>query len=230
MLESTEKVVNENFDPEILAMFIKEAVRVIGDLFGQAFVKSILNYALEMESEKIGEKKPEDINNIDEAFEYLKEHRDKYPNFFNCFIYGIAKAEKMFEGATASGAKNLAQTAIRKIIDSSGLLSEVKGKISNIYEALLRYIEIVDVVRATTPQRIVNQSEKVIFQEITGDCPWKDGCIAMEKEGITRMSGGPECVVLITNSAAVSLISGKLVDYKLDKFNRPNCQGRIFEI
>jgi len=229
LLESVEKVVKENFDPEIVAMFIKEAVRVIGDLFGSAFVKSIINYALEMESEKIGEKKPENINNIDEAFEYFKEHRDKYPNFFNCFIYGIAKAEKMFEGSTASGAKNLAQTAIRKIIDSSGLLNEVKGKILNIYEALLRYIEIVDIVRATTPQRIVNQSEKVIFQEI-GECPWKDSCKAMEKEGITRMTGGPECVVLITNSAAVSLISGKLVDYKLDKFNQPNCQGRIFEI
>lgn len=230
MLESTEKVVKENFDPEIVAMFIKEAVRVIGDLFGPAFVKSILNYALEMESQKIGEKKPEYIKNIDEAFEYLKEHRDKYPNFFNCFIYGIAKAEKMFEGSTASGAKNLAQTAIRKIIDSSGLLNEVKGKISNIYEALLRYIEIVDTVRVTTPQRIVNQSEKVIFQEIMEDCPWKDSCKAMEKEGITRVTGEPECVVLITNSAAVSLISGKLVDYKLDKFNQPNCEGRIFEI
>lgn len=229
MLESEERVYKENLDPDVIAAFISAAIKVIDSLFGPAFTRMIIRYALEFESEKTGEKPPENIQNIEEVVQYITELREKYPRFYNCLIYGIAKAEKLFEGSTASGAKNLAYNAIRKIIEDSGLLNEVKGKIPKIYEALIRYVEIADSLKATTPQRIVNESEKVILQEMKG-CPWKDACKAMVKEGITRMTGGYECVVLIANSAALSLVSGKPVDYKLDIFDKPKCVGRIFEI
>jgi len=222
--------VKENFDPDVITMFISAAVKVIDGLFGPAFTRMISKYALDFEYKKTGEKPPENIENIDEAVKYITECKDKYPRSYNCLIYGIAKTEKMFEGSTASGAKNLAYNAIKKIIEDSGLLNQVKGKIANIYKALIRYIEIADAVKATTPQRIVKESEKVVFQEIGENCPWKDACKAMDKEGITRMMGGQECVVLIANSAALSLVSGKQIDYKLDKFDQPNCEGRIFEI
>ncbi len=228
-MESDRILVKEIFDPDIVAMFIASAVRVIEALFGPAFTKMISKYALEFESEKTGEKPPENIENIDEVIKYITECRDKYPRVYNCLIYGIAKAEKIFEGSTASGAKNLAYNAIKKIIEDSGLLNEVKGKIPNIYKALVRYIEIADIVKATSPQQVVNESEKVIFEEMEG-CTWKDACKAMTKEGITRISGDQECVVLIANSAALSLVSGKPVDYKLEKFDNPTCKGRIFEI
>lgn len=219
----------ENFDPDVITAFISAAIKVIDSLFGPAFTRIISRYALEFESEKTGEKPPENIPNIDEVVNYITECREKYPRFYNCLIYGIAKAEKMFEGSTASGAKNLAYNAIRKIIEDSGLLNEVKGKIPNIYEALIRYVEIADGLKATSPQRIVKESEKVIIEEMEG-CPWKDACKAMDREGITRMTGDQECVVLIANSAALSLVSGKPIDYKLEIFDKPNCKGRIFEI
>jgi len=222
-------LVEENLDPDVLAAFIGGAVKVIDSLFGPAFTRMISRYALEFESQKTGEEPPENILSVDEVINYLKERRERYPKFYNSLIYGIAKTEKMFEGSTASGAKNLASNAIKKMIEEVGLLNEVKGKIPNIYEALMRFIEITKSLKAASPQRIVKESEKVILLEMEG-CPWKDACEAMEREGITRLTGDPECVVLIANSAGVSLVSGKPVDYKLEIFNEPNCKGRIFEI
>ncbi|MFB0561818.1 MAG: hypothetical protein ACETWM_11470 [Candidatus Lokiarchaeia archaeon] len=228
-MESEEKVFKENFDYEVVAMFISEAIRVIEGLFGPAFTRMISKYALEFQSEKTGENPPENIENMDGAVKYMTECKDKYPRFYNSLIYGIAKAEKMFEGSTASGAKNLAYNAIKKIIEESGIADQLKGKNINIYNALLDYVEAADIVKATTPQRIVKESENVIFQEME-NCPWKDACKAMARDDITRMTGDKECVVLIANSAGISVVSGKSIDYKLEKFDQPNCEGRIFEI
>ncbi|WXG39566.1 MAG: hypothetical protein WED07_01820 [Candidatus Freyarchaeum deiterrae] len=230
MLESEKKVINVALDFDTALVLINEAIRVIGDIFGPAFKKMIAKYALKFQSDKTGENPQGRTEDINEVVKYIAESKSKYPRGYNSLLFGIAKAEKMFEGATASGAKSVASTAIRKIIEDSGILNQYKGKITNIFDALSAYIEMAILTKATVSQRMLQGSDQVIFQDVSEGCPYKDACKGMINEGITRLKKQQECIVLMGNTAGISVITGKPIDYSLEKFDQPNCEGRIFEI
>ncbi|MGQ9721847.1 MAG: hypothetical protein ACUVXA_11065 [Candidatus Jordarchaeum sp.] len=229
-MSNKEVVKEDSVDFEPMTMFIVEAVRRIESLFGPAFTKMIAKYALEFHSEKTSDPTPANINDLEEVTKYIMETKSKYPRGYNSLIFGIAMAEKKFEGASGSGSKNIAYNVIKKMIEDSGVLEQLKGKTEDIFEALKEHMKLLSATKIGVPQRVVRESDSVILDEMFENCPHKDVCRKMVEEGVTRMVGGQECVALIGNTAGVSIITGKPLDYKLDTFDQPHCVGRIFEI
>jgi hypothetical protein len=64
---------------------------------------------------------------------------------------------------------------------------------------------------------------------IVPNCIYADACAAFEKEGISRLIGGSECIFLIVTAVGAEIITQKHLDYKLDKFDESERRGRIFE-
>lgn len=229
MSESQEKLIESTLDFDGMLEMLRTVIHTIGELFGLAFTKMISKYSLEFQAEKVGEEPPEGLEDIDSMVEYIKKHKDKYSGGYNSLLYGIAKAEKMFEGALGSGAKSVAYNVILKVISDSGVLDSFEGKMEDLYEALSNYLEMSAAINLAVSQKIRKDSESAVLVNIIS-CPFKDTCEVANREGITRVTGGQDCIVLISNTAALSKITGKALDYTLEKYDPPNCEGKIYEI
>lgn len=217
------------FNDQNAVFFIKFAVEETEKLFGPIFTRMVSEHALEFEAEKLNEKPPENIRGLEDVSNYIITNLGKYPNGYNSLIYGIAKAESKLQGSTASGAKRAAYSAMKAILESSSLLNSVIGTTEDALEAIKKSSEIGKAAKTTIPMRFIREENNGVTM-VVPDCPFKDACRALVKEGISRMVGGSECVNRIDNAASLEIITKKHFDYRLEKFDNPECRGRIFEI
>ncbi|MFB0563261.1 MAG: hypothetical protein ACETWM_18830 [Candidatus Lokiarchaeia archaeon] len=216
-------------DNQTFVLFIKGAVEETAKFYGPIFTRMVSNYAVEFEAEKLKEEPPENIQGLEDITNYILENLDRYPQGYCSLVYGIGKAESKLQGSTGSGAKRSAYSAMKSIIESSGLLNSVIGTTKDAFEANYKFEELSKMVKTTIPLRFI-KGENNEVTIVTDNCPFKDACIAFVNEGISRLIGGGECVALISHAAVTEIIIGNPFDYRLDKFDNPECSGRIFEI
>ncbi|WXG39807.1 MAG: hypothetical protein WED07_03110 [Candidatus Freyarchaeum deiterrae] len=230
----TTKIENEfiqsgEFDNQNALFFIKSAVEETSKLYGPVFTRMVAEYALQFEAEKLKEKPPENIQGVDDVYNYITVNFEKYPQGYNSLIYGIGKAESKLQGFTAAGAKRAAYRAMKAIIEISGLLNNAIGTTEDALEAVTKVCDIGKAAKMTIPMRYIREENNGLTM-VVPNCLFKDACLAFINEGISRMVGGSECVNLIIPTAGMELITKKHFDYKLEEFDKPECRGMIFEI
>ena len=225
----SEFVVETPPNNQTLVLVAKTAVEETAKIYGSAFTRMVLKYALEFEAEKLNEEPPENIGNLEEVTNYIVENLERYPGGYNSLIYGIGKADSKLEGATGVGAKRAAYSAMKSLIESSGLLDSIIGTTEDAFEAVCKAEEINKEIGAAISARYIRGENNQIIL-IVPNCPFRDACSAVASEGISRLVGGEECVSLITTTAEAEIITKKHFDYRLDEFGEFECRGRVFEI
>ncbi|MFB0561978.1 MAG: hypothetical protein ACETWM_12315 [Candidatus Lokiarchaeia archaeon] len=216
-------------DGQAVVLFAKGAIEETAKIYGPIFTRLVSKYALEFEAEKLGENPPENIEGLEDVSNYILANQDRYPRGYCAIIYGVGKAEAELQGSMGSGAKRSAWSAMRSMLESSGLLNNLVGTTEDVLEAIDKFNEIGKQIKTVvTVHFIRGESDEV--KEVVPDCSFKGACKALVNEGISRVLGGMECMSLIANTAVAGIITKKNLDYKLDKFDTPECRGRIFEV
>ncbi|MGQ9721982.1 MAG: hypothetical protein ACUVXA_11745 [Candidatus Jordarchaeum sp.] len=216
-------------DSQISVIFVKSAIEENEKIYGPIFTRIASEHALQFEAEKLMDKPPENIQNLQEVTNYIINNLDKYPNGYCALMYGIAKAESKLQGSTGAGSKRSAFSAMKSIIESSGMLNSVIGTTGDLFEALDKFEEIGKMVKTAIPLRFIRGENNEVTM-VSKNCPYKDACRAFINEGIGRLVGGQECINIICHAAVAEIITKKRFDYKLYEFDKPECRGKIFEV
>jgi hypothetical protein len=217
------------WDSRNAVFFTKMAIEEAAKLYGPIFKQMASKYALKFEAEKLKENPPENIQGLDEVMNYIMANLDRYPNGHCALVYSIFKTEYTLQGFSASGGKRAVYGAQKSIMENSGLLNGVVGTIEDVFEACKKVHETATLTKVAVPAhfiRVENNQVNIVFHP---DCTHKDACMAFVDEGISRMVGGLECVILGLINAGVEIITKKHFDYVLEEFNTPVCRGRIWE-
>jgi len=195
-------------------------------LYGPIYTRLALKYALEFEAEKLKEKPPKNIQELEEVANYIIANLDRYPNGHCSLHYGLLKAEVKLQGG--AGTRKEAHDAMKNVLKTSGFLKGLIGTTENAYEAI-KMLPIREIKQVTRHHyiRVEGKNEVIV---VISDCPYKDMCWALVDEGVSRMVGGLHCTLLALGNAAAEIITGKHFDYVLEEFDEPDCRGRIFEI
>lgn len=144
-------------------------------------------------------------------------------------IYGIVEAEKKLEGSMASGAKRAAYTAMKSLMEKGGLLNNVIGSTNDLFEALDNFVEIEKAMNTASPLQLTKQGSGQVNMMVP-ECPYKDACRTLVQKEISRVFGGLECMMLIVLNTAAVIITKNRFDYKLEKFDNPECTEKVYEI
>nr|MDO8082871.1 hypothetical protein [Candidatus Freyarchaeota archaeon] len=224
-----EIIVESEPDRQSYVLFIKGAVEETAKIYGPIFTRMVSTYALEFEAEKLGEKPPENIQGLENVINYIITNLDKYPQGYNSLVYGIAKAESKLQGYTGAGSRRAALHAMKSILGSSGLLDSLIVSTEDAFEAINKFEEISKAIKTAYPQRFIREENGQVIMVLDDRCPFRDACTAFVDEGISRTIRGEECVSLITHVAVSEIITKKQFDYRLDKFDKLECRGRIFK-
>lgn len=225
-----EIIVDGEPDKKIYVHLLKGAAEETAKVYGPIFPKMVIRYALDFEAKKLKEEPPENIQGLDDLANYLIQNLDKYPNGHCAIIYGIVKAESKLQGATGAASRGSAFSAIKGILDHSGVLNSVIGTTEDPFEAVDKFGEISKKVKTAYPERFIRAGEDRIIKILDERCPFRDACTAYVKEGITRIIGGVGCASMATHVAVVEIITKKKFDYKLEKSSEHECRGIIFRV
>ncbi|MEM3587422.1 MAG: hypothetical protein QXO71_08895, partial [Candidatus Jordarchaeaceae archaeon] len=205
------------------------AIEETGKMYGPIFMEMVSKFALEFEARRLNEKPPENTQGLNAVFNYIMANLDRYPYGFNSLIYGLVRTQKELEGSIAVASKRASKIAMKNILQSSGMVNDVIGTIQDPLEAMKKALEFEREAKTGVPGRYIKGENNELIL-IFSNCPFQDACKAFLEEGITRIVGGLECVILITGAAEIEVVTGKNFDYKLEKFLEPECRGIIFEI
>jgi hypothetical protein len=216
-------------DSQTIVLVGKTAVEETAKLYGPIFTRMASEYALKFEAEKLKERPPENIRDLEAVTNYIIANLGRYPQGYNSLIYGIGKADSKLQGSTGIGARRAAYSAIKSILESSGLLNSIIGTTEDAFEAIYKAEELNKEIKTAVPARYIRgENNQVIV--IVPNCYYKDACNAFVKEGISRIVGGSECIYLIVTNAEAEIITKKQFDYRIDEFGKSECRGRIFEV
>jgi len=207
-------------------MVSKTTTEAVASMFGPVFTKNAVKYTLEFEAQKLGENPPKGIETLDGAVEYIQKNINRYPDGVCSIVYGMAKTERVLEGYSASGSKRMAFNAVKKVMEDSGMLSSLQGSADQIFDAIAKFHELNSFLKVIPPNRFERQDNGA--KMIVKNCTCKDACRKLAGEDFSRIIGGKECIILINHCAAAEIITGKRCDYKLEKFDQPACEGKIY--
>ena len=212
----------ENFNHELVLDHLIRQIEGSGKLYGPAFVRMAVRFAVEFEAGKLGEDPP-DIETLDDLKKYLLDNFERYPFCYCPAIYGLVKAESTFQGAPGSDTRRTAVEFAKKM---DGQPKE-RGE-SSLTTAIENFMQMTLKMNVTVPSTVEGVDANGAAIVSIERCPYKDVCFKFEEEGITKMIGGKPCVVLRVLISAVSLMLNEECEYHLDEFNTPRCRGRVF--
>jgi len=217
------------WDSRNAVFFTKMAIEETAKLYGPIFKQMVSKYALNFEAEKLKEKPPENMQGLDEVMNYIMANLDRYPNGHCALVYGILKTESKLQGSLASGGKRAVYGAQKSIMENSGMLNSIVGTTEDVVEACKMVNDTATSTKVAVPThfiRVENNQVNIVFHPC---CTHKDACMAFVDEGVSRMVGGLECIILGLINAGVEIITKKHFDYVLEEFNTPVCRGRMWE-
>ena len=211
-------------DANLAILFLKQSFEYISSVFGQSYLKLLVDFAKQFEANKLGELPPEGIENIDDVVNYIVRNLDRYPQGYCALVYGNAKADSEIEGATGAAWKHSGMNALELLMKPSGLLEEPLP----LKKALEKSQEFAKSINMAAQLQFIEESEDTV-SIIIEKCPFADSCEAFEEEGISRITGRTECANLVCYTAAAQLITRKQCDYSIQR-KEHKCRGKIFEV
>lgn len=207
---------------ELCIAILQNQEKVYGPVYGRIAKK----YTMQFESNKIGEKPPEESQewNWQQVKEYLKKNFEKYPYGFNALIYSMGKAEAELQGSTGTS-QRIGTTTVAKQMEASQ-----QGQASNITEAWKQSVNKLMFFKIVPPQVSYAEGDEKTVNYMISNCPFKDGCDAFHKEKIHKADGKPICSIGRMVSSDIGQKIGAGCDYYLEVFASPNCIGQIKRI
>ncbi|WXG42051.1 MAG: hypothetical protein WED07_15030 [Candidatus Freyarchaeum deiterrae] len=220
----------------------KGSILETAKIYGPIYTRMVSEHALEFESRMLKEEPPENVRGLEEVTNYIVANLNRYPRGHCSLVYGIGKAESKLQGyAGSSGSRRAAYGGIRNMLEAAGLLNSLIGATEDVLEANKAYdAKLKDAVAAKALSTIkAGQVQRVRYIRVEGknevnavvsNCVYKETCLAFVDEGISRMVGGLQCIILMLGNAVTEIITRKHFDYALDQFDEPDCRGRIWEV
>ncbi len=226
-----EKIFKCELNPVVMLFSVKFTADKIVEIFGPVYKRFIVNYSLKFESEMLNEAPPDGIEDLEQLNNYLLSKTERYPKSYCALVYGMSKADQLLQGGSGT-ARTASLVATRRLLEDSGILSQLIGSTSDPYEALVKTEEIFVSMNAGLPgsvkfQKITDGRVRVVVH----DCPFFEACEKMRFEGLWRPNGTPECYILTRSVVISELITGKKFDYNVEDLNPPEkCSGHIIPL
>jgi len=158
LVEGNEFTVEVETDSQALTLLVKYAADETAKLYGPIFSRMAAEHAARFEAEQLEEEPPKNIQTLDDATDYILRNLDKYPKGYNALMYAIGKTEASLQGATGAGAKRTAFSAMKSIIENSGILNEIEGTTQDMFEAIYKVQELEKQTKTTVPATYKKQN------------------------------------------------------------------------
>ena len=210
--------------------FIELAIRgtkEIEKVYGPSFITIFIKHALWFIAQKIGEKTPDDIKDLDQLTEYLISVSDKYPRPFCACTYAQIKTENIFEGRIGAGTK------VESMRISRNIAKEGKIKIKNFdVEGTVTKIRQTGVAMKIVPREMgYKKNDDGGVDILWPKCYLMDACELAFTEGLLkRPKGGLRCGLGESLSQLFKILTNNEWDYTLLEFNKPYCIHRNYPV
>ena len=205
-------------------MAVKEQAKVYGPVIPRLVATSAASFI----AKKLSEEAPT-LDSLDQAVAYIKKSQSKYPKAFTSLGYGVIKAVSILEGKSGAGTRLF--TSLMKVLLNNMGLKKMIGNVAGTSDAMKKNTKFNEDMN-TVPKGIteISGDQNTVIEKITG-CDYIDVCTRLSQEGVTRAAvGGLECTYAIADIAAASILTGADHDYRLLRFEPPECEYRIFRI
>jgi hypothetical protein len=207
---------------EVIA--VKEEAKVYGPVIPRLVGASAARFI----AKKLNEEPPS-VETLDQALAYIKKSQSKYPNAFTALGYGVVKAVSILEGKSGAGTRLFA-SLMKAVLDNMGLRKMI-GNVSGTTDAAkknTKFNEDMNTVQKGVTE--VSGDQDNAYEKITG-CYYLDVCTQLSQEGVTRAAvGGIECTYALADVAAASILTGVDHDYRVLRFEPPECEYQVFKI
>ncbi|MEM3585747.1 MAG: hypothetical protein QXO71_00355, partial [Candidatus Jordarchaeaceae archaeon] len=167
-MEIPYKQVDGNALLDVCIAILQNQEKVYGPVYGRL----ARNYTVQFESDKIGEKPPEDFHewNWSQVKDYLKKNFENYPYGFNALIYSMGKAEAELQGSTGTS-QRIGTTAVAKQMEASQ-----PGQALNILDAWKQSVGKLAFFKIMPPEVSYGEEDEKTVIYMVDNCPFKDGC------------------------------------------------------
>ncbi len=210
--------------------FLELAMRGTGELektYGPVFCTMFIKHALGFIAQKVGEKPPEDIKNLNQLLEYLISVSDKYPPSFCACTYAQIKSENILQGQTGAGTRVESMRISRNIVEDGKL--DVRE--FNVDDALLKIRETGVAMKIIPPEMGYKKNEDGSLDVLWPKCYLLDGCqLAFEEGLLKRPDGRLRCGLGESSCHLFKMFTGYEWDYTLLEFNKPHCIHRSYPL
>ncbi len=206
---------------DVLSFFVDRQAKI----YGPVFYNLAAGYALDFESEKLGEKIPGDVVSFEQAKDYIKRNLGRYPHGYCALLYGLIKAESSLQGGTGTSTR-LATSSVaeKERQDDGGVVSAV-----SLADAMKKCQEGI-----RNGRFLPDFGYELVSDEQANctvyNCHCRDACEASVKEKLVRVGGKPWCALLRYAVADLGLTTGEPFEYELQEFGNLNCKGKIFKV
>jgi len=205
----------------IIISGLKEEEKTYGPVFPTRFIK----HALEFEAQKIGEKPPQNIKDLDQLAEYLVSKSDKYPTPYCSILYAQYKTENEFQGQTGAGTRVGHIGAIRGISET---LSDIKRNV-DVDGILSKLSQMLTDMNFSPHEWGYKENGDGSVDFILPKCYFLDACrLAYDEKVLKRPDGRLACAISFAVAADFKIATGYEWDYTLLKFNNPHCIAQCY--
>lgn len=194
-------------------------------IFGPIFTTRLIKYALKFEAQKIGEKPPENIKNLDQLAEYLLSKTDKYPTPYCALMYAQYKTENDLQGQTGA-ATRVGEIGFHRRFEESSSSEQPNIDLDDI---ILKLRQTAIEMKLSPKEVGYRKNKDGSFDFFLPNCYYKDGCqISFEEGLLKRPNGKTHCNLGSSLSQYLKAVTGYVWDYDCLEFCKPYCIMRYY--
>ena len=193
-------------------------------IFGPVFSTRLIMYALKFAAQRIKEKPPEDIKNMDQLSGYLVSISDKYPTPYCAVMYAQYKTENDLQGR-AGAVTRVGELGFHREFGKDSIGEERKIDLDNVVLNLHQTAIAIKLAPKEFGYR-KNKDESVDF--LLPNCYFKDGCRQAFDEGLLkRLDGKIYCNLGSSLSQYLKMVTSCEWDFECLEYDKPHCITRF---
>jgi len=199
---------------------LKEQEKILGPVFSTRLIM----YTLKFVTQRIKEKPPEDIKNLDQLVGYLVSISDKYPTPYCAIMYAQYKTENDLQGR-AGAVTRVGEMGFHRTFgkDSSGKERNIDldNVISNLHQTAIA-------IKLSPKEFGYRKNEDGSVDFLLPNCYFKDGCQQAFNEGLLKRSGGKiYCNLGSSLSQYLKMVTSCEWDFECLEYDKPHCITRF---
>lgn len=149
----------------------------------------------------------------------------------DALVYAIGKAESTNIGATGVISRRVAKGAPKALVEQFGLTEHLSDS-KSLYEVLSKYKALLVAIGQVEEEDIIltNRDSEEVDTKLGGYCPYMNACQSLNREGVFDIFGNVACVRTLIFAGIAEAILKKSFDTKVEDYNPPYCNVKIFEL
>ncbi len=224
-----ERAPYDRADPRACTELVITGAKDVEKLYGPAFAKEVIKYALKAVAAKTGEEPPQDINDLNQLTDYLISKSDKLrtPPYFLAH-WAVYVTEKKLEGSLGAGYRMSEKGQFVKVLSTDGneKLSEMN------MDAVLSKLRKLAINMKVAPIEFgYKKNQDGSLDVFHGGCYYLDGCRMSQKDALLhRPDGRMPCGMSAFIVQFLKESTGCEWDHTVLEFDKPYCITRLFMI